>query len=156
MHACSTAIMYSHLVQAPRSPHDRVYVLPLLTIKMNKGTGTPPITTPPALYPLCPWAASWHDTLIPAHAYSTILSAILQACSRAGCLPCSCRSVKQSLVCLSPSPPSHPQMQPLGGPMSAPATLFISPTEFTLTFYLLFGLGKIQGEMTLHLGSVCV
>ena len=49
-----------HLVQAPRSPHDRVYVLPLLTIKMNKGTGTPPITTPPALQPLCPWAASWH------------------------------------------------------------------------------------------------
>ncbi|KAL3159318.1 hypothetical protein ABBQ32_011271 [Trebouxia sp. C0010 RCD-2024] len=26
-------------LKAPRSPHDRVYVLPLLTIKMNKGTG---------------------------------------------------------------------------------------------------------------------
>ena len=31
-------------MQAPRSPHDRVYVLPLLTIKMNKGTGAPPTT----------------------------------------------------------------------------------------------------------------
>lgn len=41
------ALNIVHVVQAPRSPHDRVYVLPLLTIKMNKGTGTPPITTPP-------------------------------------------------------------------------------------------------------------
>ena len=29
-----------HALQAPNCPHDRIYVLPLLTIKTNKGTGT--------------------------------------------------------------------------------------------------------------------
>ena len=44
IHAYRYIYAYLVVVQAPRSPYDRVYVLPLLTIKTNKGTGLPPIT----------------------------------------------------------------------------------------------------------------
>ncbi len=44
IHAYRYIYTYLVVVQAPRSPYDRVYVLPLLTIKTNKGTGPPSIT----------------------------------------------------------------------------------------------------------------
>lgn len=43
-HDCMCATKTVLLVQGPRSSHDRVYVLPLLTIKLNKGTGSPSTT----------------------------------------------------------------------------------------------------------------
>ena len=77
--------MYLVVVQAPRSPYDRVYVLPLLTIKTNKGTGLPLITVSLDYFLWCVCAS---------YAACLLLSVLHAACSgiMAEAIPCSGRS----------------------------------------------------------------
>lgn len=103
IHAYRYIYTYLVVVQAPRSPYDRVYVLPLLTIKTNKGTGPPSITVLTDYFFWCLHVRVHACVCVSAmrHGYSCLCCMLLAQASCQNPIPCltKCTIVSVDVAC---------------------------------------------------------